>query len=110
MVVSAAAIILNLARTNAGRDSLPLETLTRQAAPAKVNYALFLAIACLLAAFILNYVDDPKGMRSMLVLAAVAVGIFAQVLQLWMRRVSALEGIIKRSLPEVYSQIAGGKG
>jgi len=91
---------------------LRLESLTRQAAPTKqsINIVQILSAACLFVAFAIDYFDDPRGMRSMLVFVAVAMGPLMQFVQRLVQRTSALEGIIKLSLPDVYAKIRDEEG
>jgi hypothetical protein len=105
-------MILSLLRLRESRDSLPLESLTRQAAPTKqsINIVQILSAACLFVAFAIDYFDDPRGMRSMLVFVAVAMGPLMQFVQRLVQRTSALEGIIKLSLPDVYAKIRDEEG
>jgi hypothetical protein len=90
--------------------SLTLEFFVRQARPLKklqMNL-FFISGALLLAASSLSFFDHPAEGRPMLQFVA-SFGVLGGgfIIQLF-QRVFALEEIIKRSLPEVYSEIGEG--
>src|SRR5580700_6144278 len=98
---SVGSTLWSLARLRYDQAPLPLEFLARQARPAKksTNILRLASGLCLVVAFVADYVDDPKEMKSALVLVAAAVILISQWAQYYVQRVRALEGIIKLSVP-----------
>jgi hypothetical protein len=106
-VVSVTAIIWSIVRVRYDRTSLPLEYLAHQARPQKKSVSILLSVAALLlvAAFLADWLQPPLRASSVVSLLAVSAALFSQVIQLYFRRVRALEAIVRISQPDLYFKI-----
>jgi hypothetical protein len=109
IAVSVGATWWAITRPASARSPVTRESLIQKARPMqRARLVAFVAAGvCATAGFVLFLFSESKSESEILIFAAVVTGLFCQLVLHHLFRVRALEGIIKHSLPDVYSEIRG---
>ena len=119
LVLSALSIIAvvvgtvwSVARAAPAASLMKLDSLAQQAQPLrKIElFGYYAVIAVVVASLVAFFIDDPKGASGLSAVLCLGILVACQWIRHLFQRVRALEEVVKRSVPEFYSQLKEERG